>query len=221
MTRVLLVANGELDAVAARRLKGSAFDRIIAVDGGAEHCLALGLRPDLLLGDLDSVAPATLEHDALSAVACERHPARKDKTDLELALLRAVQDGATHLVLAGALGGRFDMTLANVLLLALPQLRALTVEVWDRGQTVRLLSPPGGEVLGRPGDTLSLLPLLGDAEGVSTTSLDYPLRDETLRFGRTRGLSNVLTGSRATLQLRAGLLLAVHTAEGPRAQEEC
>jgi len=214
MTRVLLVANGELDPEAARRLQGASFDRVIAVDGGAEHCRSLGLRPDLVLGDLDSLGPATLAHCIQMGAAVERHPARKDQTDLELALLRAAGDGATHLVLAGVLGGRFDMTLANVLLLTLPALRPLQVELWDRRQTAWLLHPPGGEVLGRPGDMLSLLPLLGDAEGVATEGLEYPLREESLRFGQARGLSNVLTAPRAAVRLGAGLLLAVRTA-GP------
>jgi len=215
MTRVLLLANGELDAEAGRRLQGAAFDRVIAVDGGAGHCRRLGLKPELILGDLDSLGAEAHDLYSQAGVTIERHPTRKDQTDLELALLRAARDGAARIVVAGALGGRFDMTLANVLLLTLPPLRGLRVELWDHRQTAWLLGPPGDEVLGRPGDTLSLLPLLGDAEGVATEDLDYPLRNETLRFGQTRGLSNVLTGTRAAVRLRAGLLIAVHIAGQP------
>lgn len=211
MKQVLIIASGELEPTLAGELRSASAECLIAVDGGADHCLALGLVPDLIVGDLDSVTPGTHAHFRQVGVAFERHPARKDETDLELALEGAVQRGAERIILAGALGGRLDMTLANVLLLTAPGLRAVRIELWEPGRKTWLLRPPGEEVSGEPGDTLSLLPLQGDAEGLVTEGLAYPLEDETLRFGRTRGLSNVFTGPVARVQVRSGLLLAVHT----------
>jgi thiamine pyrophosphokinase len=210
MDPVLVVANGELDGTLAPRLRGAAFSRIIAVDGGAAHCLRLGLRPELVVGDLDSLQPGLQASLAEAGSAFERHPAEKDETDLELALLRAVSLGADRIILAGALGGRLDMSLANLLLPALPEFEGIRIELWEPRSTAWLLRPPGEEVEGAPGDTLSLVPLAGNAEGLVTEGLAYPLRDETLVFGRTRGLSNVFTGVRARVGLRAGKLLAVH-----------
>lgn len=211
MKRVLIIANGELDSGTAQRLLTTPVDWLVAVDGGANHCRALELVPNLIVGDLDSLAPETLVHFTQAGVPFERHPAHKDETDLELALLGAVRQGAAHIILAGALGGRLDMTLANVLLLTRPQLRQVRVELWEQQRTTWLLRPTGGEVHGQPGDTLSLIPLQGDAEGLTTEGLAYPLDDETLCFGQARGLSNVFTEPLARIQMRAGVLLAIHT----------
>ena len=166
--------------------------------------------PSLLLGDLDSVSPETVARYTGMGIPLERHPAAKDATDLELALARALQGGADHLVLACVLGGRLDMTLANVLLLARPEFQGVRVEVWEPRQTAWLMRPPGGEASGEPGDTLSLIPLDGRSEGVATEGLAYPLRDEDLAFGQTRGLSNVLTEPLARIRFRAGALLVIH-----------
>jgi thiamine pyrophosphokinase len=111
----------------------------------------------------------------------------------------------------GALGDRWDQTLANALLLASPTLAAARTWLADGSQQMTLARP--GEALpihGLPGDTLSLLPVGGDAHGTTTDGLEYPLRDETLRFAATRGVSNRFTGTTATVRITAGLLLVVH-----------
>lgn len=213
MTRTLIVANGELDAEAGRRIRAERWDDVIAVDGGAAHCERLGLRPDLIIGDLDSLPDGVRASFERQGVPFERHPTAKNETDLELALLRALEQGAEALVLAGALGGRLDMTLGNLLLLADPRLAHACAEIWHEGSTTRLLRPPGGDVSGEPGDTVSLIPLQGDALGVVTEGLHYPLRNEDLRFAQGRGISNILAGDHGAVRLREGLLLMVHTAQ--------
>jgi thiamine pyrophosphokinase len=70
------------------------------------------------------------------------------------------------------------------------------------------------EVSGQPGDTVSLIPIGGDARGVSTEALEYPLKDETLSFGATRGVSNVLLARKARIKLEAGLLVCVVIHQG-------
>jgi thiamine pyrophosphokinase len=211
MKRALIFANGELPEPEAARRRLRPDDLLIAADGGARHCRTLGRQPQLVIGDLDSLP--TAERAALEAagVPFERHRAEKDETDLELALLAAVRAGADQLAVLGALGGRLDMTLANVLLLTHPAFANVRVELWHGRQTAWLIRPPGAGIAGQAGDTLSLIPLNGDARGVTLTGLAYPLRDETLLAGPARGVSNTLTGPAAQVTVRAGLLLAVHT----------
>jgi thiamine pyrophosphokinase len=211
MKRVLIIASGELVAEIGPRLRRASVDHVVAVDGGADHCRALGMVPDLIVGDLDSIAPETLAHFTKLGIPFERHPPHKDETDLELALLSAVRHGAEHIILAGVLGGRLDMTVANVLLLTRPQWGHVRVELWEPRRTTWLIRPPGEALHGQPGDTLSLIALQGDAEGLTTAGLAYPLNDETLVFGQARGLSNVFTTPLARIQMRAGALLAIHT----------
>lgn len=214
MQRAVILANGELgDAEMLRRrldtlLPGAA---IIAANGGSHRAGPLGLKLDLVIGDLDSIDPAL--RDALSAASVEmrRAPARKNETDLELALLYAVEQGAQNIVVVGALGGRLDMTLANILLLMHPRLRDVHVELWTATQTAWLIRPPGGDIPGKPGDTLSLIPVGGHAQGVTTVNLEYPLAGEVLEHGPARGVSNVLAAGGARVELREGTLLAIHT----------
>lgn len=212
MKRTLIVANGELDAEAGRRIRAERWDEVVAVDGGAAHCETLGLCPSLVIGDLDSLPAVVRERFEGQGVPFERHPVAKNETDLELALLRALERGAESIVLTGVLGGRLDMTLGNLLLLADPRLADVRTEIWHGDATARLLRPPGGDVTGASGDTVSLIPLQGDARGVATEGLHYPLRDEDLHFTQGRGISNVLAGEHGTVRLREGLLLMIHAA---------
>jgi thiamine pyrophosphokinase len=211
-TAVVLV-NGLIDEVEAlrARLDDLPGAPVIAADAGARHAEALGLRLDVVVGDLDSLGADALARLRAAGVAVEQAPIHKDETDFELALLYAVREGAERIVVVGALGGRLDMALANILLLVHPALASVRVELWNGRQTAWVIRPPGDEVAGEPGDTLSLIPLGDAAVGVTTHRLAYPLNDETLPIGPARGVSNVFEADSARVDLRAGLLLAVHT----------
>lgn len=202
--RSVIFANGWLD----RPPTLFPDDLILAADGGALHCLKYGLPPAAVIGDLDSLAEKHLE--ALKALGAEiiQHPTRKDFTDLELAIDYAQKRGANPVILVGALGGRWDQTLANLLLpAAFPD---LDLRLIDGLQEMVFLRPGRrGIITGRPGDTVSLIPLAGDAAGITTAGLEYPLDAETLRFGATRGVSNMLLLSQAEVSLVSGLLACV------------
>jgi thiamine pyrophosphokinase len=212
----LIFANGDLDdgpaVQSAITAMQSASDRLlIAADGGARHALHLGLTPHLVIGDFDSLTEDELDRlRTLDAELC-RYPAHKDETDLELALLLAVERGANPIRVIGGIGDRLDQTLANVYLLALPQLRDHDVRLVSGKQTAWLAYPGETLIRGQPGDTLSLLPLGGPVEGIRTDGLEYPLRGETLAFGPARGISNVLQQTTASIRLDRGTLLLIHT----------
>jgi thiamine pyrophosphokinase len=185
-------------------------DLIIAADGGGRHCLALGLTPHLVVGDFDSLDADQLALLRQAGAELIRYSTHKDYTDLELALQHARQRGAEQVLVLAALGGRWDQTLANVLLPAANQFADLPIHLLDGNQEISLIHAGQTHLLqGSPGDTLSLIPLMGDALGVTTYGLEYPLQGETLSFGSTRGVSNVLLGEQARVSLEAGLLLCV------------
>lgn len=211
--KALIFANGSLDfgPMVAEAIVIAQDAVIIAADGGVRHALALDLMPQVVIGDMDSVTPAELATCAAAGGTIIRHAAAKNETDLELALLYAVEQGADWLRIVGALGDRLDQSLANILLLMLPELRHCDVRLVAGRQTAWLLSAGEHQLTGQPGDTLSLIPLGGDVSDVTTTGLVYPLRDEALYFGPARGISNVFAEATATVQSANGLLLAVHT----------
>ncbi len=208
--RALIVANG---CVAKGEMAQSLIqpnDCIIAANGGAVIALRLGLEPQMVIGDLDSL-PSDVR-TRLEERGCQflEHPARKDETDTELAIRYAVEKGAQEIVLLGAIGGRLDHTLANILLLGMPELAGIRARI-TAGNTDTWLIRSGEELEmhGQPGDTITLLPLGQDAVGITTTGLEWALDDDTLSFGPARGVSNVMTAETAQVALREGLLLAL------------
>jgi thiamine pyrophosphokinase len=190
------------------------IDLVIAADGGARHAGPLGLRIDRWVGDGDSIDAADLAALARAGVAVDRSPTDKDASDAELAVDAAVAAGARAITVLGALGGlRIDHALANLSLLQDPALAGVPVQLYDeRGARLSLLTAPSeGRFRGRSGDLVTLLPIGGPAEGVTTEGLRYPLRGETLKLGRSRGLSNVRTAPEARVSLRSGRLLVIET----------
>jgi thiamine pyrophosphokinase len=214
--RAVIIANGIIDGF---RPAFFPDDIVIAVDGGLRHCLELKQRPHILIGDMDSLSPEEIDAVTRSGIPISRYPARKDHTDLELAHHAARSLGAGDIVILGALGARWDMTIANIMLLAAPELAGCRVRILDGMQEISLVQ--GGETHrfeGNAGDLLSLIPLRAVAQNVCVIGLEYPLNGETLHFSATRGISNVFCDQTATVFLEEGLLLCViqHFAEGPR-----
>jgi thiamine pyrophosphokinase len=232
LKRALVVADGEVPSRAALDAGwpgwDDAADLVVAADGGWDKAVSLGLLPDLLIGDADSLPEARYLALAADGVPIERSPAAKDESDAELALLAALRRGATHVTVLGALGGkRFDHALANVGLLSLPGSQDAEVELLDGTTRIRSLGAPGPDgkaarcrLDGATGDLVSLLPLGVAALGVTTHGLRYPLHDETLPPGPARGLSNVRTAVDASVTLRGGCLLVVETRAKQPEQEE-
>jgi thiamine pyrophosphokinase len=187
-------------------------DLVIAADGGARHAAALGRRLDLWVGDGDSISEQELAAIANAGIPIRRSPVDKDESDTELALLAALDGGARRITILGALGGaRLDHELANVWLLGHPRLAGCDVRLVDEAVRIRLVGPGRADLGGRIGDLVSLLPFAGDAAGLATAGLRYPLRDESLRSGPSRGLSNVRVANDASLVVGSGRILLVET----------
>ncbi len=210
-----IFANGQIDDPTGLAIAPADGDIMIAADGGAKWCFHLGYTPDVLIGDLDSIDDADLERLKAGGAEIHRFPTGKDQTDLELALSLARARGCMRARIIGALGGRTDMLLANVFLLLTPLARQLTTIIVEPHQHIHCLT--GGHRLtiqGNPGDGLSLLPIGGDARGIATQGVTYPLTDATLPAGTSRGVSNVLTHPQAHLALTDGALLVIHRFQG-------
>lgn len=217
---ILIFANGVITDWEWVQSHLATADLVIAADGGLRHLLAVNHKPDILIGDLDSL-PEGLEAeiDTWPNTLVIRHPPAKDETDLELALLYAAEHApGADIIILGGFGGRLDQTLANILLLAHPRLIDCSIRLEEAGESAWLVTDRT-EINGRPGDRVSLIPLGGAVEVAATTGLRWPLHEELLAFGPARGISNELTGTRATVHLKTGLLLCIqaHRIDSPRA----
>ncbi len=201
---VIVVAAGEGPPLP--RLPDGAF--VIAADGGLDRALALGLRPGVLVGDLDSVSEAALRQAENDGVRIVRHPADKDATDLELALDEALAAGARHVLVVASAGGRLDHLLSATLLLAAPAYAGVEIDALV-GEALLHVVRDVRVLAGTPGELLTLVPVGGAAEGVVTDGLAYPLRGETLQPGSSRGVSNVFSASRASVTVERGVVIAI------------
>ena len=204
---------GPREAIDAAWPDWSAADPyVVAADGGARHAEPLGLRIHRWVGDGDSVRADMLARLEAEGVPIDRMPFDKDESDTELALRAALDVSPGAIVILGALGGpRLDHALANLSLLSLPELSDIDVRLVAADARVRVAQPGTTRLEGRIDDLVTLLPIGTDASGVTTAGLAYPLHGETLRIGRTRGLSNRRTEAVAEVAFEAGRLLVVET----------
>jgi len=212
----LVVADGSVPAAAILDEVwpgwSDGIDLVVGADGGARHAAALGRPLDLWVGDGDSIGEDELAAIEATGIPVRRSPVDKDESDTELALLAALDAGAARITILGALGGaRLDHELANVWLLGHPRLTGRDIRLVDAAVRMRLVGPGRADLGGRIGDLVSLLPFAGDAGGLTTEGLRYPLRDERLRSGPSRGLSNVRVSSDASLTVGSGRILVVET----------
>ena len=208
--RAVIFANGELKDPESVLKKIKEDDYIIAVDGGLRFVFLLGLVPDVLIGDLDSVLQEYLVR--LEKEDCDiiRFQPEKDETDLELAVQFALKNGFHKICIVSALGGRLDHSLGNLFMLTRPDLSDCDIRLED-GEIEAFLIRSNAQISGKPGDVVSLLPITQSVEGVCTEGLLYPLRNETLYKYRTRGISNEMLGEEALVNIKSGQLLCLHS----------
>lgn len=206
----LIFANGRLDysPELAALVDQAAF--VIAADGGANHCKRFNITPDILLGDLDSIDPANLAGYKKKGITITQYPTRKDATDLELALDLAAEKGSRLIWMIGALGGRWDMSLANIMVAASDKYKERKIFLLGHDCSMQILHPGKiHQISGMPEQKVSLLPLKNDVHGVTLSGFEYSLAKQRISFGSTLGVSNILKTNQATVQHDKGVLLCV------------
>lgn len=191
------------------RFEAGCFDYIIAVDGGYAHLEACGVRPDMVLGDFDSLGYKP------TGIRVASYPPEKDKSDLELAFDRASSLRYDEVMVYGALGGRFDHSLANIQLFAKFSEKGIYVSAVD-GDVI-LCTLTGPDMLDLPAYTegcVSVFSLSDCARGVTETGMKYALDNEPLTNRTSRGVSNELLGLPATVSVEEGTLLVMYPLDG-------
>lgn len=180
-------------------------DLVVAANGGFDVALGCGRRVDVLVGDLDSISDRLVPRH----VVLERHPTDKDATDMELALSLVAREKPSRLVVAGGGGGRLDHELALAGLICSPRWEEIEEIDWVSGRGRAHVVRRRRAIHGDVGDLVSLIPMHGDARGVTTSGLKWPLAGETLAAGSSRGVSNILESPVADVRVDRGTLLVV------------
>lgn len=181
---------------------------VICADGGIRHVKKLGVKPDVLLGDFDSIKSSDLEKYENAGVKIYRFPVKKDMTDTEIAVKFAVERGYRSIVIIGALGTRCDHSLSNIFILKTLLERGIDGVIVDEHNEIRLIKDK--IVMKKEKDVrVSLLPLTRQVEGVTTKGLTYPLNNATIRQGSSWGVSNEFAQDTAEVSVSEGLLFVI------------
>lgn len=206
--KVLILTNGDYGDYTFCKQDTTQYDYIICADSGMRHARALNYKPDLIVGDFDSGLTEDLKYYQTLNIPIETYNPIKDETDTAIAINKAVCKGATHITVYGGIGTRLDHSLGNVHLLY-PLLQSdIKGCLMNPYNTVYMIKDELN-LEGEVGDLVSLIPFAGEAQGVTTKHLGYPLVEATLKVGTSLGISNYMTEKRATVQLKKGILLII------------
>ena len=205
MKRGIIFAGGEfsLPAEFESILKSSILT--VCADSGYDNAVKAGVIPDVIIGDMDSVKRSLPEGIKQIKLKCE-----KDDTDTQACIDYLADAGCDEMVLVGALGGRIDHALANIMLVIYAAKKGARLII--KSENTEIVPVDSfAEISGEKGDWLSIIPVMGDAEGVTLSGLKYPLDNATLEAGKTVGISNEFVCEKATIRVKKGLVTAIKT----------
>ena len=198
MSRCVIISSSPKIEISFLRDEVLSDDFIICADGGYNHAEKMGIVPDVLVGDFDSAKNFEKVKDRIE------YPKRKDFTDGELAVSYAVDNGYEDIVLIAMTGDRFDHSIADILLLE----KCKNGVLIDDNNEIYLLKDKLS-LNGKTGQTLSIIPIKDNAVGITTDGLEYPLNDETLYFGSSRGISNIMLADKCNITIKSGMALVI------------
>lgn len=194
-----IVGAGNSDGVTFRPAEN---DIVIAADGGYEVLKKLGIKPQLALGDFDSLGyiPEDVEHLSF--------PPEKDDTDMRLAIFGARERGYADIVIFGGLGGRLDHTIGNIQNLQFISHNG-RAWLWGEGTAATVITNGSITFPGKCSGMFSVLAIGGNAEGVTLWGCKYPLDKAELKCDIPLGVSNEFVGSEAVVRVEKGSLLVI------------
>ncbi len=196
----LLICNGEPPSATLARKLASKADLVIAADGGANAARRLGIRPHVIIGDLDSITLATRRFFSSSNILQVK---RQDNTDLEKALDYLLTQKIKDVTIIGATGRRIDFTLGNLSVIWNYTSSMSLTFVGDDWKAMPVQFRK--KFTAKVGTTVSLIPF-GSCGGITLKGLRYPLTNATMKVGEI-GVSNVVKQSPFSVAVRKGKML--------------
>lgn len=219
MSRVYIFGGGSIEQNFVRKYMaehGAAGSKIIAADGGLNVLHAMGIKPDIILGDYDSAKGEYLNaYENDGSIHFERFPAHKDYTDMELAVDMALQLGAKEILIFGATGTRLDHVIGNIFSLQKPMEQGIPAKLLDPTNVIQLLGPGRYELNASEafGKYVSFLPYTDHVTGITLTGFLYPLQEHEMVKGTTLGISNEFAKEKASVSFRDGILIYIQSTD--------
>lgn len=209
--RVCIILNGEIKNYDYIKniINKNNYDYIVCADGGANHSYNMGIIPDYIIGDLDSIYSEIIEFYKLKDVKFEKFPSKKDETDAEICVYLASKLNAKEIDFIGALGGRLDHMIANINLLYYVRNKGIYTKIISEYEDIHIAINEEITINGDIGDTISVIPLNGDAKGVTLENLEYPLNNYDMKFYLPLGISNVMLDEKCSVKVEQGSLIII------------
>ena len=212
--KFVIISGGHIDdAFAIDWLEKNKYDCMIAADSGMNFLHRNGIVPDIIAGDFDSAKEESVAYyQGLNNVQVIKLNPIKDDTDTEFVIREAIRRGATEITVLGATGTRLDHVLANVNLLGIGLEEGVSIQLVDKHNCIRMISDTIEITKNEQfGDYVSVLPVKGDAKGVTLEGLKYPLKDADIPCFSSLGVSNEIKEDVAKISVKQGVLLVIES----------
>ena len=212
MNSYLIVTGGQIDDnFAIQWISEHSFEGMIASDSGMEFFKRAGLKPDVIIGDFDSVRPETLDlFRCKEDIQWVKLNPMKDDTDTEAAIRLAIENGAEDITLLGATGSRIDHMLANIELLGIGLEEKLQMRLLDSHNRIRMID---SEIIIRRdeqfGNYVSLIPYSMEVKNVTLKGFKYTLDNYCMRKFNSLGISNEITEDEARISFTDGIMVVI------------
>lgn len=211
--KILIITGGSVcEAFVKTVIEHEKYSYVIAVDGGALYAKQIGVLPNLIVGDFDTLDKKVLQEYKEKGIEHATYPAEKDYTDTHLAVEIALQKKPTKITIVGGTGSRLDHTLGNIGLLLLALKRNVLMEIVDQNNRMYMIE---NECIIQKQSTygtyISLLPYSEVVSGITLTGFRYSMENETLSFGESRGISNELVEKEGKITVKKGFLLVIES----------
>lgn len=212
--KFVIISGGHIDdAFAIDWLEKNKYDCMIAADSGMNFLHKNGIVPDIIAGDFDSAKEESVAYfQGLNDVQVIKLNPVKDDTDTEFVIREAIRRSATEITVFGATGTRMDHVLANVNLLGIGLEEGVSIQLVDKHNRIRMISD-SVEIIKKEqfGDYVSVLPVKGDAKGVTLEGMKYPLKDADIPCFSSLGVSNEIKEDVAKISVKQGVLLVIES----------
>ena len=204
--RAVIIGNGIIENYDIIKQRLRSDDYVICADGGYNHAKKLGIKPAVVVGDMDSIGDNDYDGEIINL------PIRKDFTDSEVCVKYILLKHFEEVMMLGFTGKRQDHSITNMLLLKQFADVGTNAYIVDEHNEIRFTSNENN-IYGRKGDIVSIIPITGDLVGVTTQGLDYPLDNETLVFGESRGVSNIMKSDKCKITIASGQGLIIKASD--------
>jgi len=203
-----LIITSYIEGSLADITEGFEPDYILCADGGFDHAKTAGIKPDLLIGDMDSLTAA--DDPEIEKII---YPSEKDDTDTGICLQTALDMGYRNILIAGGLGGRLDHTISNIELITGKIGQADSITIRDRYNSCTVIKNSSITIKKGTSKYISVFSMTEKSSDVTEKGFKYPLDNVILPFGSTLGTSNEIVSDEATISVGDGILLIIFSDE--------